>query len=194
MSSQRLSAVLLVLAITASTTAHAENEVLPAPAAEDVVSVPSMAPCVPSCGCDVCCDGDWRCCRPSKWRHLRTWLGKGCCCTTGTLYPHYPYFPERHGYYAFAPYNWRVLNVQKQLAPQFGEPEWNPFSKVPYKDIYADLPNTWYPNEESTNIVPRLGRVDAALPDLEAVLAGSHEAPAPPAPEVPAPDEAPADE
>ncbi len=171
---RNLSAAALLL--VASTLAA--EEVLPAP------SAPAASPCTSGAcelgGCDVgCCDG-WQCCRPSKWRHLCVWLTPGCFCTTGMMHPHYPYFPERHGYYDFAPYNAGVLREQMRLAPALGDSTENPFARAGFESVYASLPNTDYPGEADAGMVPQLDRVEVSLPDLDAILDAGKPAPTKP--------------
>lgn len=136
--------------------------------------------CESSCtvGCDGCCGES---CRPCRWRHLCTWIGPGCFCTTGMMFPHHPYLPECHGHYDFAPYTALRLEEHRVLAPTLGEPPENPYARNPFADVYANLPNTDYPSDLGIGSVPQLPRVAPLLPDVEALLEARSQAPPAPA-------------
>lgn len=152
------------------------------------VSNPSCETCASDCESDGCHSWKskyelWKCKQEHKCRHLRTWLCKGCCTTTGDLYPHYPYFPEQHGYYDFAPYNASYMLIQRRIAAQMGETLDNPYARAMYPEIYSMLPNTAYPGMDDVALVPKLPRVEPALPDLEAMVPTNE----PPAANLPSP-------
>ena len=116
-----------------------------------------VKPCVPCptgddpcSSCDTCSIPDSNCC------------SKACKHSTCNLYPHYPYFPQCHGYYYFRPYNWVHIEQHRLTIP--GENLQNPYSNDMFDRIYAEKDN--------------LGEIDSdqpssfykQLPKLEALL------------------------
>lgn len=99
------------------------------------------------------------------------------------MYPHYPYQPECHGYYDFAPYNCITLEEQRQVAGLLGEPVENPYARLPFADVYGQLPNTEYPVYEGPGALPPLGRVFPPPPNVEDLVPHRSRLEAPPEPE-----------
>lgn len=112
--------------------------------------------CQNNCCQQSCCD---RCCNKLQWERTHT---------TGDMYPHYPYYPQDHGYYYFRPYNYmNVYNHMGQVTALGGDPR-NPYSVAMFDPIYEDFYQQ-YPRviEPPAGSVRPLG---SNLPNLEDLL------------------------
>ena len=79
------------------------------------------------------------------------------------MYPHYPYFPECHGYYYFRPYNWIHIDRHRLTIP--GEDFKDPYSNKVFDQLSSELGD----GVDSDQTLPPLTS-GVALPALEALL------------------------
>ncbi|MDA1017429.1 MAG: hypothetical protein O3A00_23605 [Planctomycetota bacterium] len=87
---------------------------------------------------------------------------KACRHSTCTLYPHYAYFPECHGYYYFTPYNWVHIDQHRMTIP--GQDFKNPYSNAVFDQLYAGRENTGdRDSDQPKAIYPQLPKLEALL-------------------------------
>ena len=87
---------------------------------------------------------------------------KACRHSTCTLYPHYAYFPECHGYYYFTPYNWVHIDQHRMTIP--GQNFKNPYSNAVFDRLYAGRENTGdRDSDQPKAIYPQLPKLEALL-------------------------------
>ncbi|MHC4876852.1 MAG: hypothetical protein ACYTGL_10165 [Planctomycetota bacterium] len=109
-------------------------------------------PCTTSCcdpcsSCDSCCV-DGYCCGSycygnwcgSCWGCPRHCWSKEIEWTTSDLYQHHWYFPEKHGYYSFRPYNWTHFEWARSAFPHIDQKA--PFSNRFLTDVQAEFVKT----------------------------------------------------
>lgn len=102
----------------------------------------------------------------------------GPCRSTCDMPPHFPYYPQYHGYYYFRPYNWEHVWMHQALAPMLGESPYTPYATTAFQPIYAELPPEELPDRQTLPLTPGLER---GLPSLEYLLREpEEEAPAAP--------------
>jgi hypothetical protein len=68
------------------------------------------------------------------------------CCKDSTcdMFQHYPYAPNNHGYYYFAPYNYAMVwQHQKWIISVGGDPR-NPYTRAMFIPVYEQFENTMY--------------------------------------------------
>lgn len=91
----------------------------------------------------------------------------GPCRSTCDMPPHFPYYPEYHGYYYFRPYNWEHVWAHQALAPMLGESPYTPYATTAFQAIYAELPPEELPDRQTLPLTPGLQH---GLPSLEFLL------------------------
>lgn len=109
------------------------------------------------CGCDDGCFD--RCRNRCAWSKAHT---------TGDMYPHFPYYPQDHGYYYFRPYNYMHVHEQAGQAMSMGIDPGNPYSNSIFDSIYEG-----YYAQNPPAADPPLGSVEpigSSLPMLEDLL------------------------
>jgi|GEM_PF-1397421 len=128
----------------------------------DDVFVEGAAGCGSCCG-DECCD-DW--CKKC-W-----WFGKRSTCD---MPQHFPYPPEFHGYYYFAPYNYVHVLQHQQIAPMLGSVPFAPYETNLHK-VYVDAVGEREATRPASDGVLRPLEPDSGkLPNLEELLGGKHD-------------------
>lgn len=96
------------------------------------------------------------------------------CCrflhSTCDMYPHYPYFPEHHGYYYFRPYNFMHIFRHTEEAITIQGSPWHPYSIA----IFDTIPIPVGPDvlEEIGKEEYMLRPLHQTLPKLEDLLNG----------------------
>jgi hypothetical protein len=97
-----------------------------------------------ACCCDESCGTEYceTTCQPAPCSgcgcgHCLYRLFCGCC----DLVPHLPYFPPRHGYYYFRPYNIAHLQRHQEMVVRWGEDPRNPYGNEVFTRVYAALEN-----------------------------------------------------
>jgi hypothetical protein len=84
------------------------------------------------------------------------------------MYPHFPYYPQDHGYYYFRPYNYVHVNAHIGQVMAFGGDPQNPYSVSIFDSIYEA-----YYQQNPRVIEPPIGSVQpigSSLPMLEDLL------------------------
>lgn len=112
--------------------------------------------------CDPCAHHGFGICHHSCFSCLRK-LHSTC-----DMYPHYPYFPEHHGYYYFRPYNFAHIFQHTEEAVMILGTPWHPYSVSIFDTIPIpvgpEMPGT-EPSEEF-----QLQPIHRDLPKLEDLL------------------------
>jgi len=145
--------------------------------------VPPSASCgieVPACGQPIMdCTGS--CghghCRYGHCGHGHCGNCHDCCLrrmhyychfhTTGDMYPHFPYYPEHHGYYYFRPYNYTNVLKHRVQGLQLGVNPGNPYSVSMLDPLFDQVALTNMGHDDDYDMLPLQG---TSLPDLEEVL------------------------
>lgn len=136
-------------------------------------------PCATSC-CDPCstcnsccvdgyCCGSY-CCRNwcgSCWGCPRHCWSKEIEWTTSDLYPHFAYYPEKHGLYSFRPHNWTHFEQAKAAYP--GIDLKAPFSNAFVTEIQNEFIKTNGPGPLTANS-DQVRDMQARLQNLEDIL------------------------
>jgi hypothetical protein len=81
----------------------------------------------------------------------------------GDMPPHYPYYPEMHGYYYFRPYNYVHVPQQQEFVGSFGGDRRDPYSNELFKVIYAEFKATL--REKTPEVMPGAGSTVTPFPD-----------------------------
>ncbi|MEX0704137.1 MAG: hypothetical protein WD069_18705 [Planctomycetales bacterium] len=118
--------------------------------------------------CNACGACNDRTCR----EELHYYFSKGCRCrSTCDMPPHFPYFPEYHGYYYFRPYNWQHVWMHQALAPMLGEAPHTPYATTAFDAIYEQVLPAGHEEEDTARqTLPFSPGLERGLPDLEELL------------------------
>lgn len=121
--------------------------------AEPVVGCGQPADCQGHCGHNHCGN-----CRKKCWCSIHT---------TGDMYPHFPYYPEHHGYYYFRPYNYSNVLMHRSQGLQLGVSPANPYSVSMLDPLFERFSMT---NLSRDDDYDRLPPHRNSLPQLESLL------------------------
>ncbi|MDB5386773.1 MAG: hypothetical protein JWM11_2419 [Planctomycetaceae bacterium] len=104
------------------------------------------------------CNGNGRC--------------RACCKdSTCNMFQHYPYIPDNHGYYNFAPYNYTMVWRHQQWITTIGGDPRNPYTRAMFIPVYEQFENTVYePDHKPSQTLNTLPSTSKKLPDLEELL------------------------
>jgi len=97
---------------------------------------------------------------------------KSCCKdSTCNMYQHYPYEPDNHGYYYFAPYNYSMIWRHQQWVTTIGGDPRNPYTRAMFIPVYEQFENTVYePDHKPSQSLNTLPVISRPLPDLETLV------------------------
>jgi len=96
--------------------------------------------------------------------HKKHWC---CIHSTGDMYPHFPYYPEHHGYYYFRPYNYTNVLLHQSQGLQLGVNPGNPYSVSMLNPLFEQFALT---NISRDDDYDRLPPQRDSLPKLEDLL------------------------
>jgi hypothetical protein len=94
---------------------------------------------------------------------LKGWGGLSYFRSFGDMPPHYPYYPEMHGYYYFRPYNYVHVPQQQEFVGSYGGDRRDPYSHELFKVIYAEFKATL--REKTPEVMPGAGSAVTPFPD-----------------------------
>lgn len=118
------------------------------------------------CGDCNACNGDGlgRCNRRGRC--------KSCCKdSTCNMYLHFPYEPDNHGLYYFAPYNYTMVWKHQQWITTIGGDPRNPYGRAMFTPVYEQFENTVYePDLKPSQTLSTLPAVSRKLPELESLM------------------------
>ncbi|GAB4137482.1 MAG: hypothetical protein Tsb009_05050 [Planctomycetaceae bacterium] len=82
---------------------------------------------------------------------------------------HFAYYPEKHGYYYFRPYNYQHILEHQQIAPLLGADPQAPYETEMFQKFYAAVPDIDLgPKQDET--LQAISPEDKELPNLEDLL------------------------